>query len=127
MRQNPPREALDRSATVPGAIVFERMAASLEGGGRLHRRWALLLAIAGGGLLAWGLGSDQFAPLAAGGMAVAVAILPWHTAGELFERAEGMRVLGEDWAEPGAKEVLARRRAGLIDLVERLYAPDRSG
>lgn len=126
MHQNEPREPLDPRAGVPGGVVFERMAAALERAGRLRRVGALLVAAAGAGLLAWGLAIGHLAPLAAGAMALAVAVLPWLAAGELAERAEGMAVLGEEWAEPGPRETMARRRAGLIDLVERLYAPERS-
>lgn len=98
----------------------------LERSGRLHRIWALLLAAAGAGLLAWGSSGAGLAQIAAGAVALAVAPLPWLTAQELAERSEGLLQLGEEWAEPGPKDIVARRRAGLIDLVERLYAQQRS-
>lgn len=126
MRENEPATRPDPRSGVPGTIVFERMAATLERSGRLHRIWALMLAAAGAALLGWGLAGAGLAPLAAGAVALAVALLPWLAAGELAERSEGLHVLGEEWAEPGPRDIVARRRAGLIDLVERLYAPERS-
>lgn len=127
MSDNEPRERLEPRSSVPGTIVFERMAARLSRSARLYRRSALLLAAGGAVLLALGAFAGQAAALAAGGMALAVAVLPWLGAVELAERADGLAVLGEDWAEPGPAELAGRRRAGLIDLVERLYAPERSG
>lgn len=121
-----PEQGSPRSS-VPGVIVFERMAALLERSARGWRLAAVLLAIGGAGLVLLGLVLDHLAPLAAGALAVALADLPWLAAVEFDERAEGLRVLGEDWADPGPPELAARRRAGLIDLVERLYAPERSG
>lgn len=112
--------------SVPGKIVFDRMADTLSRSARGHRRYALVLVASGAVLIAIGIGLAAFALLAAGAVAVAVAILPWLRGLELAERAEGMAVLGEDWAEPGPSDVVARRRAGLIDLVERLYAPTGS-
>lgn len=109
--------------SVPGTIVFERMAARLQRSARGYRRYALLLALVGSALLAAGTWLAMFALLAAGAVAVAMALLPWLRGLEFAERAEGMAVLGEDWAEPGPSDVVARRRAGLIDLTERLYAP----
>lgn len=126
MRENEPGTRPDPRAGVPGTIVFERMAAALGRSGRRHRVAALLLAAAGAALLAWGQAGGGLAPLAAGAVALAVALLPWLAARELAERSEGLAVLGEEWAEPGPREIVARRRAGLIDLVERLYAPERS-
>ncbi len=125
MRENEPATRPDPRAGVPGTIVFDRMAATLERSGRLHRIWALLLAAAGAALLGWGLAGGGPAPLAAGAVALAVALLPWLAARELAERSEGLLVLGEEWAEPGPRDIVARRRAGLIDLVERLYALER--
>lgn len=126
MRENEPATRPDPRVGVPGTIVFDRMAAMLERSGRLHRIWALLLAAAGAGLLAWGSSGAGLAQIAAGAVALAVAPLPWLTAQELAERSEGLLQLGEEWAEPGPKDIVARRRAGLIDLVERLYAQQRS-
>lgn len=126
MRENEPATRPDPRAGVPGTIVFDRMAAMLERSGRLHRIWALLLAAAGAGLLAWGLSGVGLVPIAAGAVGLAVAVLPWLAARELAERSEGLQVLGEEWAEPGPKDIVARRRAGLIDLVERLYSQERS-
>lgn len=111
---------------MPGTIVFDRMAATLDRSCRLHRIWALLLASAGAGLVAWGLTGVGLAPIAAGAVALAVALLPWLAAHELAERSEGLQVLGEEWAESGPKDIVARRRSGLIDLVERMYAKQRS-
>jgi hypothetical protein len=127
MNENGSPEQGSPRSSVPGVIVFERMAALLERSARGRRLAAVLLAIGGAGLVLLGLGLDHLAPLAAGALAVALAVLPWLAAVEFDERAEGLRVLGEDWADPGPPELAARRRAGLIDLVERLYAPERSG
>jgi hypothetical protein len=127
MSENGPNEHGSSRSGVPGAIVFERMAAELDRNARQHRTWAIGLLVGGVVLLAVGFASALWAALAAGAVAIAVAILPWLAAVELAERAEGIRVLGEDWADPGPAELAARRRAGLIDLVERLYASQRSG
>lgn len=127
MSESEPREQGETRSAVPGTIVFERMAALLRASARQHRLWAVVLAVGGALLLAIGFWVDHLAPLAAGALALAVAVLPWLAGVELEERAEGLAVLGEDWAEPGPSEVAARRRAGIIDLVERLYAPERSG
>ncbi|MCS6779273.1 MAG: hypothetical protein NZ555_06190 [Geminicoccaceae bacterium] len=112
--------------TVPGKIVFDRMAATLLRSARGQRRYALVLVFGGTALVLAGLWVGTFVLLAPGAVAMAVAILPWLRGRELSDRAEGMVVLGEDWAEPGPSDVVARRRAGLIDLVERLYAPSGS-
>jgi hypothetical protein len=114
-------------SSVPGTIVFERMAALLARSARQHRAWAIALVAGGAALAVVGLLLDHLAPLAAGALAIAVAVFAWLGAVELAERAEGLAVLGEDWADPGPAELAGRRRAGLIDLVERLYAPERSG
>ena len=127
MGQSDTAEQRSARSSVPGAIVFERMAARLESSARGWRSLAGVLAGAGVGLVLLGIALDHLAPLAAGALAVALSILPWLVAVEFDERAEGLRVLGEDWADPGPPELAARRRAGLIDLVERLYAPERSG
>lgn len=127
MNENAPREADTPRSAVPGVVVFERMAAELRRSARQHRVFAILLAAVGAAAVTAGLAFDHLAPLAGGALAVAVAVLPWLAAGELGERAEGLAVLGEDWADPGPAELAGRRRAGIIDLVERLYASQRSG
>jgi len=127
MRESDTAEQRSVRSSVPGAIVFERMAARLESSARGWRLVAGALAGAGVGLVFLGIQLDHLAPLAAGALAVALSVLPLLVAVEFGERAEGLRILGEDWADPGPPELAARRRAGLIDLVERLYAPERSG
>jgi hypothetical protein len=127
MNQNEAWAQLHPRSRVPGTIVFERMAALLARSARQHRAWAMALVAAGVALVPAGLFLDHLAPLAAGALAIAVAVFAWLGAVELAERAEGLAVLGEDWADPGPPELAGRRRAGLIDLVERLYAPERSG
>lgn len=127
MSENGPQGHGSSRSGVPGAIVFERMRAELDRNARQHRAWAIGLVLAGAVLLGAGFVFALWAAVAGGAVAIAVAILPWLAAVELAERAEGVAVLGEDWADPGPAELAARRRAGLIDLVERLYAPQRSG
>ncbi len=127
MNENAAQEGPPPRSAVPGTIVFERMAARLRQSARDHRRWAVLLLLAGVVLFAWGLWVEQLAPTAAGATAAAMAPLALAWAAELDERAQGLSVLAEDWADPGPPEQAPRRRAGLIDLVERLYASQGSG
>lgn len=127
MSENEPRGPGTPRSGVPGTIVFERMAALLAHSARQHRLFAIGLVVAGAVLSLAGIVLGHLAPQAAGAVAIGVAIFPWLAAVELGERSEGLAVLGEDWADPGPAESAARRRAGLIDLVERLYASQRSG
>ncbi|MCS7267956.1 MAG: hypothetical protein NZ704_07860 [Geminicoccaceae bacterium] len=115
------------ATTAPGRIVFERMAATLVRAARLRRIAAAASLLAGAFVLGAGLWLGRVDLIGAGAMALASVPWLWAEAVELADRAEGLRVLAEDWSEPGPPELVARRRAGLLDLVERLYPPIDKG
>lgn len=114
-------------AAPPGRIVFERMAAALFHGARVRRVIAAALLLLGVATLLGGMWFGWVALFAFGAMSMAWVPWLWVEAVEFAERAEGLRVLAEDWSEPGPPEVLAQRRSGILDLIERLYPPRSRG
>src|SRR3954471_15054852 len=94
-------------------LDFERLAARQRGGWRRYGLAAVLLLIGGVvGVLA-GLVTDGMArlPLIVGGsLAASLAVLPWREAAERRDRADGLEVLGEEWAALSPDDEGGRRR-----------------
>jgi hypothetical protein len=94
-------------------LDFERLAARQRGGWRRYGLAAALLLACGvaaalAGVMAGGIAR---LPLTVGGaLAASLAVLPWREAIERRDRADGLEVLGEEWAALSPDDERGRRR-----------------
>lgn len=97
----------------PAVLDFERLAARQRGGWRRYALAAVLLLVGGIAAALAGLVTDGVArlPLIVGGaLAASLAVLPWREAVERRDRADGLEVLGEEWAALSPDDERGRRR-----------------
>src|SRR3954454_19822014 len=97
----------------PAVLDFERLAARQRGGWRRYALAAVLLLVGGIAAALAGLVTDGGArpPLVVGGtLAAAQAVLRWREAAERRDRADGLEVLGEEWATLSPDDEQGRRR-----------------
>jgi hypothetical protein len=94
-------------------LDFERLAARQRGGWRRYGLAAAVLLVGGVVVALAGVVTEGVArlPLIAGGvLAAALAVLPWREALERRDRADGLEVLGEEWAALAPDDEGGRRR-----------------
>lgn len=95
---------------------FDRLIETHGAAAATYRRLTWLLAIAGAAMLAIGLMTGAFW-LADLGLVVALtAMISWKKAAEHAERADGVAVLRDEWAELAPVGSARRLRAILLDL-----------